>query len=96
MQRRFYSYLKKQILLYDSQFGSLKKHCTKDALAELREIVRMGSEETYNISLSLDLKEVFDTLDHLILLDKLEAHGVWGIATISPLYVTGSFPISYL
>ena len=76
MQRRLYNYLEKYNLLYDKQFGLRRKHCTIDALAELTEIIRMGSKETHNISVFLDLKKAFDTIDHSIL---LENYGLTGI-----------------
>ena len=78
MKRSLYSYLEKNNLLYDKLFDFRKKHCTIAALAELTEINRMGSKETHNISVFL--KKAFDTLDHSILLDKLEVHGIKGVA----------------
>ena len=80
MQRLLYSYFEKYNLLHKKQFGVRKKHYTIDAPSEVTEIVRMGSRETYIISVFLDLKRAFHTPDHWILPDKLQAHGVRGIA----------------
>ena len=80
MQRRSYSELQNYNLLYDKQFVVRRKHYTIVALAELTEFVRVGSKETYNISVFLDLKKAFYTSDHSISPGKLEAHGVGGMA----------------
>ena len=40
----------------------------------------MGSKETYIISVVLEVKKAFQTLDLSFLLGKLDAHGVEGIA----------------
>ena len=81
MQRRLYSYLKKFILLYDKQFGFRKKHYTIDAMTELKEFIRRGSKETYNITVILHLEKTCDIKDYAILLDNLKAPWVGGNAT---------------
>ena len=80
MQRRLYSYLEKYNLLNANHFGLREKHCTIDALVELTKKVRRGSNRLFKISVLFDLKKALDTLDHSILLEKLEAHRVRGIA----------------
>ena len=76
MQRRLYSCLDNYNLLYDKQIGFCKKHCTIYAQAEPTEVIRMGSKDTHNISVFLNFKKAFNTLENSTLPDTLEVLGV--------------------
>ena len=75
------SFLKRHKLMYDSQYGFRKEHSTEFAALELidRILTRMDNKEI-PINIYLDLSKAFDTLDHSILIDKLEFYGVKGVA----------------
>ena len=77
MYNRMYHFMEHFSLLYNKQFGFRAKHSTIDALVDLTENVRSRSCKKV-IGFFLDLKKAFDTLDHSILLSKLERLGFRG------------------
>ena len=74
---RMYHFMERFSLLYNKQFGFRAKHSTIDALVDLTENIRSRSCKKV-IGFFLDLKKAFDTLDHSILLSKLERLGFRG------------------
>ena len=65
--------------MYDSQYGFRKEHSMEFATLELidRILTRMDNKEI-PINIYLDLSREFDTLDHSILINKLEFYGIKG------------------
>ena len=78
---RLYGFLASQGILHDSQFGFRKGHSTSHALNysihHIRQALKRGD---HVLGIFIDLSKAFDTIDHDILLSKLENYGIRGEA----------------
>ena len=80
---RLHFFLENNHALYDKHFGFQNKHSTTHALTEITEKIREAREKKQFVcGIFIDLQKAFNTVNHDILLDKLNYYGVKGISNM--------------
>ena len=81
MYNRLIKYLDNSNIFYNKQFGFRTRHSTDHAiLCIIDKIQRAIENRNISCGIFLDFSKAFDTVNHNILIKKLEHYGIRGIA----------------
>jgi hypothetical protein len=77
--KRIFSHVQSNNLIHKNQYGFRPKHSTNHALINITETVRNALDENkFACAVFIDFQKAFDTVNHKILLQKLNYFGITG------------------
>ena len=81
LYKRLYTFLNNNNIIYNLQFGFRQQHSTSHALINITENVwKALDDENIGCGGFVDLQKTLDTVDHQILLAKLNHYGIRGVS----------------
>ena len=81
VHRRLTDYMISKCILNKNQYGFRQNHSTYMAIQDMyNKITRAIDDREFSIGIFVDLSKAFDTINHDILLQKLEYYGIRGLA----------------
>ena len=81
MYKRLYTFLNKNNVIYNLQFGFRQQYSTSHALINITENIRKALDDgNIGCGVFVDLQKAFHTVDHKILLAELNHYGICGVS----------------